>query len=158
MNTIREWALMLCSAFVGSAFIVFLIPEGNVKKTANLVVTLFLLSVVVIPVYGRDSFDVNIPEFSVDDFPENDDYMDNYDNFMLSSGENIIKQQISDLLSNICYDDFDVKVIMTRASDDSILLSDINIFVSESDYAAVNIIRSEVGKLTGLTPQVVVSN
>ena len=148
---------MICSAFVGSAFIVFLIPDGSVKKTANVVVTFFLMAVVVLPIYSSDSFDTDIPEIAVDEFPGNEDYIDNYNSFYLSSGENIIKDQISDLLTDICNDDFDVKVIMSRNSDNSIQLSEINIIISEYDYASVNIISSEIGKLTGLTPQVVIS-
>ena len=62
MDAIKEWAIMLCTVSVGSAFVVFLIPDGNLKKSANIVITLFLLSIVILPVFGKDSFDVEIPD------------------------------------------------------------------------------------------------
>ncbi|MBR3867688.1 MAG: hypothetical protein IKM66_00085 [Clostridia bacterium] len=158
MDAIKEWALMLCTVSVGSAFVVFLIPDGNLKKSANIVITLFLLSIMILPVFGKDSFDVEIPDLSIDDFPDENDYSQNYNDFFITSSELVIIQQIEDILIEICSDNFSVNPTVYTDTNGNIVLSDIHIFVFTSDSDKVNIIKNKVGRLTGIVPEVTVEN
>lgn len=158
MGVIKEWAIMLCSVSVGCAFIVLLIPEGNLKKSANIVITLFMLSVVILPVFGEDGFDVTIPELSIDDFPDENDYMKDFNDFFITSGEFVVRQQIEDMLADICSENFSVNVTVYTDTNGDIALSDIHIFVQTSDSGKVSIIKNKVGKLAGVVPEVIVEN
>lgn len=158
MNGIREWAIMLCSVSVGSAFVAFLIPDGNMKKSVNFVMSLFLLSIVIIPVCGKEAIDMDFPDIAVDSFPDEDDYKLEYDQFFIQSGENVVENQISEILENICKKDFNVKSSLQYNSEGNLVLSDILITVSEDDSHIIETIKSKVKNLTGLIPQVVIGN
>lgn len=158
MDAIKEWALMLCTVSVGSAFVVFLIPDGNLKKSANIVITLFLLSIMILPVFGKDSFDVEIPDLSIDDFPDENDYSQNFNDFFITSSELVVSQQIEDILIEICSDNFSVNPTVYTDTNGNIVLSDIHIFVFASDADKVNIIKNKIGRLTGIVPEVTVEN
>lgn len=158
MDGIKEWAIMLCSVSVGSAFVFFLIPDGNLKKTANVVITLFLLSVVILPVFGEDSFDIEIPDFFIDDFPDESDYLQDFSEFIMARSENVAKQQIADVLSEICSDKYSINVNINPDADGNAVLSDIQITILASDSASVSVIKYEVGKLTGIVPKVMIEN
>ena len=158
MDAIKEWAIMLCTVSVGSAFVVFLIPDGNLKKSANIVITLFLLSIVILPVFGKDSFDVEIPDLSIDDFPDENDYVQDFNNFFITNSKFIVQQQTEDVLSEICSDTFSVNIEVNTDTNSNIVLSDIHIFVQTSDSNKVNIIKNKVGRLTGIVPEVIVED
>lgn len=156
MDGIKEWAIMLCTVSVGSAFVVFLIPDGNLKKTANVVITLFLLSVVILPIFGNDSFDIDVPEISIDDFPDEYDYLQDFSEFFISHSENVARQQITDILSEICSDKFNIHVNVNADADGNAVLSDIHITILPSDSASVGVIKYEVGRITGIVPKVMI--
>lgn len=145
---------MLCVSSVGSAFIVFLIPEGNMKKTANTVITLFLLSIVVFPVSGKELFDIDVPDFSIEDFPDEEEYVNQYDDFILSNSADVVEEHIENILIDICKDEFDLQVEMIKDSSGNFTLYEIHIFVSNDDFVNVRTIESEVAKLTGMHPDV----
>lgn len=158
MDGIREWAIMLCAVSVGSAFVVFLIPDGSLKKTANIVISLFMLSVVILPVFGEDSFDIDVPNFSIDEFPDESDYLQDYNEFFMTTSENVVKKQIDDILSEICSDKFTVYVDLKTDADGNAILSDIHITILPYDSTVVSVIKYEVGKLTGIVPKVMIKN
>jgi len=158
MDAIKEWAIMLCTVSVGSAFIFFLIPDGNLRKSANIVITLFLLSIVILPVFGDDAFDIAIPDISLDDFPDENDYVQDFNNFFITNSKFIVQQQTEDVLSEICSDTFSVNIEVNTDTNSNIVLSDIHIFVQTSDSNKVNIIKNKVGRLTGIVPEVIVED
>ena len=158
MDSIKEWAIMLCTVAVGSAFIVFLVPDGNLKKSANIVITLFLLSIVILPVFGEDRFDVSVPDLSIEDFPDENDYSQKINNFFITSTEFVVQQQIEGILTELCSDNFSVNPTVYTDTNGNIVLSDIHIFVQTTDSGKVNIIKSKIGSLTGIVPEVIVEN
>lgn len=156
MNGIREWAIILCSVSIGSAFIVFLIPDGSMKKSVNFVVSLFLFSVVILPVCGKESLDIELPEISIDEFPDEEDYMLEYSQFLMQSSENIVEKQILKILNELCKSDFSVNVSMKSDSNGDFVLSEIQITVSQEDSNLIETIKSQVKNLSGMIPQVVI--
>lgn len=158
MNDIREWAIMLCSVSVGSVFIAFLIPDGNIKKSVNFAVLLFLMTIVIIPVCGKESIKIDFPDISVDVIPDKEDYQAEYSKFLLSFGENEIKRQIAELLDNICSSDYEIRIESQIDAAGNIVVSGIHIFLSQNDAGCVEKVTSDVKNLTGIVPQVVIDN
>lgn len=156
MDAIKEWAIMLCVVSVGCAFVAFLIPDGNIKKTANMVINLFLLSVVILPIFSENIF--SFPDISMESFPDEDDYLKDFNDYYISSGELVIRQQIKDVLAGICADDFSVNVVVNNDQEGNFVVSEIHIFLNNSDSDKIEIIKNKVGKITGLIPEVIVKN
>lgn len=156
MDAIKEWAMMLCVVSVGCAFVTFLLPDGNLKKTANVVINLFLLSVVILPVFDKDT--LSFPDLYVDDFPDEEDYIQDFNDYYILSGELVVRQQIKDCLTEICTDNFSVNVIVNNDTDGNFVVSEILISLKSSDSGKVEIVKSKVGKLTGIIPEVIVEN
>ena len=60
METIRSWAAMFCAASIVGAFVVFLLPEGNMKKPVQIALSFLLLTVAVWPLSNQ--IDLSLPE------------------------------------------------------------------------------------------------
>ena len=158
MDSIKEWAIMICTVSVGSAFVSFLIPDGNMKKSANIVISLFLLSVIILPVFGENLYNLDIPEIPIDSFPEEDDYLQDFNDFYVGGGELIVRQQIEDMLYDICSEKITTNISFDVDDYGNIRLSEIHIFILSADSGKVNIIKNKVGSLTGIVPEVIVEN
>lgn len=74
MNTVLEFAQNMCFAAVGSAVLSFLLPKGNIAKTAKTVLGVFLIWVMFMPVASFFDIDIaNSTELSVDEYYNNAD-------------------------------------------------------------------------------------
>lgn len=158
MNDIREWAIMLCSVSVGSAFVVFLIPDGNMKKSVNFVISLFLLSIVINPVCGKDSVSIDMPDISVDELPDEEEYQLDYSQFLIEQSEYIVKNQVYEIIDKICSDEYSVEVYVFTDSAGDIVISEIYICLTQQDAVHSETVKSDVENLTGIIPQVVIDN
>ena len=158
MDGLKEWSMTMCIVSVCSAFVVFLIPEGSMKKNVNFVVSLFLLSVMIIPVVNKGETVIELPDISFDNFRDEVDYEIEYNLFLIESCENIAEEKISETLNYLCEKDFYVEVLMQDDSDGNIVFSEITVFISENETVSAEIIRNKVLYLTGITPQVVIES
>lgn len=158
MNDIREWAIMLCSVSVGSAFVVFLIPDGNLNKSVNFVVSLSLLSIVIIPVCGKETVSIDLPDISVYELPDAEEYQFKYSQFLIQHSENVVKNQVYDILDKICTEEYSVEVNVYTDTAGNIVISEIYIFLSQNDSMNSETVKSDVKKNTGIIPQVVIDN
>lgn len=158
MNDIREWAIMLCSVSVGSVFIAFLIPDGNMKKSVNFVISLFLMTISIIPVWGKDSIKFDFPDVSVDKFPDEEEYLIEYSEFLQSFGEEEVQSQISELLEKECVNSYDINIESYFDTAGNIVVSDVKIILSSDDAGVVEKVKTDVKNYTGIVPQVVIDN
>ena len=158
MNDIREWAIMLCSVSVGSAFVVFLIPDGNLNKSVNFVVSLSLLSIVIIPVCGKETVSIDLPDISVYKLPDAEEYQFKYSQFLIQHSENVVKNQVYEILDKICTEEYSVEVNVYTDTAGNIVISEIYIFLSQNDSMNSETVISDVKKHTGIIPQVVIDN
>lgn len=156
MDKIKEWAIMLCVVSVGCSFLVFLLPDGNLKKTADIVINLFLLSVVIIPFFGDNGF--SFPDISISDLPDEEDYMNDFNEYYVASGELTVRQQMNEILNEICTKEFSVDVLICNDDDGNFIISEIQIHVDTSDFSKVDLIKNKVGQHTGIIPEVKVVN
>lgn len=158
MDSIKEWAVMICSLSVGSAFVSFLIPEGSVKKSVNIVISLFFLTMVILPVFGKNTFNLKIPEISADNISDKEDYLQSFNDFYIDNGELVIRQQIEDILKDVCSDNIRLNISLDVDKNGNILLSGIQIYILNTYSGKIDIIKNKVGSLTGVVPEVIVEN
>lgn len=154
MDSVRDFAVMLCSASVAVAFVTYLVPDGALKKTVNSVVTLFFMCMCIIPAFGDGDFDIDFSSLLVDELPDEEDYIADAQDFYLRSGENIVNEQIDELLGNICSADYSFDVDMSFDPDGNLMLQSINITVTQEDSVNIARITTQIGSLTGIKPEV----
>lgn len=156
MDDLREWAVMLCVVAVGSVFLAFLIPDGNIKKTVNFAFSLFLMTIIIIPVCGKSNVRFDFPDISFDELPEQEDYQDDFNAFIQSYGETEIQNLITDKLDEICTGSYELNVESYIDGDGNIVITNIDIYLTEKDSAVKENVKNEVKNLTGIIPQVVI--
>lgn len=154
MSSVRDLAVSLSISSVIVAFVTFLVPDGALKKTVSSVVTLFFMCVCIIPVFGADGTDIDFSSFSLDDLPDEADFIDDSEKFYLQSGESIVSEQIDNELKNICIAEYSFDVEMQADDQGNIVLEKIEITVSKDDSVRMAKIITEIGSLTGMKPVV----
>ncbi len=154
MLQIREWAVKLCVAFIASTFLCFIVPEGRLKKTANNVITLFLLSVIFIPIVDDSIFNAEFSDFEVSYLPEEDDYFADYNSFLIDNSKKLIEDEVKGLLSGICNSKYDVKAEIDLTDDGNIMVKKVLIRITESDMANYKKIISAVSQYNGIDAEI----
>ena len=155
MESLANWAVSFCVVSVLCAFAAFLVPNGSVKKTANVVMTLFMLSVMVIPFSGFDFSDISdLFESSAENREEMDEYTDQLNDYLVEHGKRVTKENIAAELDGICADAYSVEVNMEINADGNPELKQIVVTVSTNDLSKTIIIKSKIGSLTGVVPEV----
>ena len=155
MEGIKTLSMIICSASVCSAFIVFLVPDGNMKKIVNFAVSLFLMSVMIMPVFGKNSIDFEFSDIAVYEFYDNSDFLSEYDCFLTENSKNVVKSEVSAVLADVCKGSFSVDVVMNKNENNEIVIEKIAIYISEIDIVNAAIIKNKIFNLTGLIPEVV---
>lgn len=155
MDSLKNWAAAFCVISVVCAFASFLVPKGSVKKAVNIVMTLFMLSVVIMPINHFSLSELTaLFDARADAQEEFDDYAEELNDYLIESGKQVIKDHIAAELQGICNDAYSVYVDMEIRDDGNPFLTRIVITVSQNDAAKTIIIKSKIGSLTGVVPEV----
>lgn len=151
MDWIREWAVLLCISSVTSGVIVFLIPDGKLRKTANIVISLFMLSTFV-SVFS----DVKLPNGINSTTAKNElyDYSENIDDILIKESQSTAEKIIGDSLNDICNFTYTIETDW-KVNNNEVSLSEIIIKISHADYSKLSLIKTKVGSLTGVIPKVI---
>lgn len=152
MDTIRNWAAMFCAASLVGAFIVFLLPEGNMKKPVQIVLSFLMLFVAVWPL-SKD-IDLSFPELPEEEVAEAEDCSSHLYDVLSRNGQEMIENAVSELLGEICAEPYSVQVTMKQDSDGNIILERIRIRIDREDSVRKSLIQKKVGSLTGVVPEV----
>ena len=158
MSDLREWAVMLCVVSVGCVIVLFLIPDGNMKKSVNFAFSLFLMTIIIIPVCGKSAIEFEFPDISFEEMPALEDYQEDFQKFIQSYGETEIKNQITEILKNICAGVFESEVESYVDASGNIVITNICIFLSAKDSEGVETVKNKVENFTGIIPQVVIDD
>lgn len=125
MENIRSWALMLIFISAGSLIYCFLLPSGNVSKTAKSVISLVVLSSVCLPVFGAfSSFESN--DFSFSSPPPVYDFDDVLLQTVKTETENIIRETVIKY-TNVPYK---TEILIDKTEDGSININYVGITFS----------------------------
>ena len=152
METIRNWAAMFCAASLVGAFIVFLLPEGSMKKPVQIVLSFLLLIVAFWPLSEKLEF--TFSELKEEIPMESEDYSAHLNADISRSGQKLIEDEISGLLKEICAKSYTVHAEMKEDGDGNIALSKITITIAAEDSVRESLIQKRVGDLTGIVPEV----
>ena len=130
MDSLANWATTFCVVSVICAFASFLIPGGSVKKTVNVVMSLFMLSVVAVPFAGFDFSDIaGLFDSEFNGIYEIDGYTEELTEYITENGKRVTKEIIDAELAAICDEKYDTKIRMEINDDGNPELTDIIITV-----------------------------
>lgn len=157
MEKVRIWASVMCLSSVIGAFVIFLVPEGSVKKSVRIAVSVFLLLSLTVPLADADIFSsIEIPALERSDSLE--EYSFTVDAYILNSGKQVVEQSIADCLDRICTQAYTTEIELHVNKQGAIELDAVQITLSGEDAEKKDAIKSEIGSLTGILPEVTVSS
>ncbi len=114
MELIKSWALSICVAAVAITIVQILIPKGNVNKTLEIVLRIFLLSILVSPVLFTVDFKGTVEENFQKEVKRYSQLLQLDMNSMIEEElslqiEEMIKLQLAEI--DVAVKDMDVKVV-----------------------------------------------
>ena len=148
MDTIKQWAVCLCSAVLAAGIIMMLAPEGGTKKILKTVVSIFVLCGIIAPAANLSGI-----HFSVSDKPQEaaqvnaDSLQAAVNQQILTASEENIKKITIDALIAGGINPKTVFVNMDIAEDNSIIINQLDIVLdnAQNQQEAEHIINKTMG-------------
>ena len=152
MTEIKSWAIILCISLIISSVVLFIAPDGSMKKYLSYIISVFILTVVLLPLNNMNFS--HLTEFSAEELIKPDEeYSVLLNEYIYDSTEQVVKNNIKKELDKICSDKYSVEISFEH-SDKQIKAESIKIFISEPDIKNIAVIRKKTGELTGIIPEV----
>ena len=152
MTEIKSWAIILCVSLLISSVILFIAPDGSMKKYLSYIISVFILTVVLLPLSKMDFS--HITDFSAEDMiVPDEEYSAMLNEYIYDGTEQVVKNNIKHELDKICTDNYSVEVTF-KSSRYQIKAEKIIIFINETDIKNIALIRKKTGELTGIIPEV----
>ncbi|MBR5232712.1 MAG: stage III sporulation protein AF [Clostridia bacterium] len=153
MTEIRSWAIMVCISLVISSVIMFISPEGNMNKYMGYIISVFILTVVLLPVTKMDF--TFLSEWKTEEFMVVDEeYSVMLNEYIYEESRNVIEENIKKELDNICEEDFSVDIMIETNEETKLIVKKITIKINRNDMRKISDIRKITGELTGVVPEV----
>ncbi len=153
MDNIKQWAVTICIICITTGVLNFLIPKGTVKKSAEISISLLLL-ISLISIFKSDILSEIYIDYS-------DDIILSYDNdinsYVESMAESEIEKSLKDSLDLICTNDYSIDTVW-NISNNTYQLATVVITISSADKENTEKIKSTVGSVTGVIPEVKTSD
>ncbi len=154
MDSLKEWAAIICSVSVGSVFTVFVIPDGKMKKFAETVVS-FVFLLLVISLVADVDID-KVQKQSADYYFSDEIQEYNSADFYSQSAKEFTENFVCNEISDICSEKFTVKADIFCDDDNVFVLDCITITIDKKDATKVNEIKNKVSLSAGIVPEVVI--
>ncbi len=148
MEEIKNWGLMLLFVSAGCMIYYFLLPSGNVSKTAKTAVSAIILGVICLPVF---SFGEKIGSFSFEEreMPETQ----SFDEMIISSAKKAVENIIDETLLQSGEYEYKTEVFIDKNEDGSINISKVNIIFTNRPENEKEI-REELKEKLGIMPDI----
>lgn len=150
MDKIQDWAVLLCISSVISGMLVFLVPDGKLRKTANIVISVFLLTACVSLFSDKTLLGI---DFDTDLSVNAEIYTENINEYLIEQSKKTTEDLIADELKSICSYPYAVDT-QWNATNNNISLIGVTVAVSSADVSRISGIKTKIGALTGIVPEV----
>lgn len=149
MDNIKQWAITLCIICIASGVLRFLLPDGTVKKCAEVAFAVLLI-LSIISILNNDVFsDINI-DYSEDVILP---YSNGLNTYVEDMAEDEVVNIIKNSLDTVCNTDYHIDVSWENYNS-TYQLTTISVTVYPEDENSIDEIKSTVGSLTGVIPEV----
>lgn len=149
IDNIKEWSVLICISSIISALIYYILPEGKIKKTAQTIFSVFMITVAATIITDVDLFDIDIDNSDINLYS----YELNTDEYIIKQAESKTEKIINDELKSLCTGDYCVSTSWIM-DNNRCVLDNVEIIISEADKVFIPKIRSVVGAITGIIPEV----
>ncbi len=149
MEYIRECAVLLCTASLASGVIVFIIPDGRLKKTADIAVSLLFIGICANFFAADINFDTDIKA----SYEENVKIEENYGEYLKKSAAEVTEKILKNELDKICSGEYTIESDWS-VTESKAELVDIRITINAEDSSKISTIKTKTGSITGVFPEV----
>lgn len=148
MEDIKYWALMMIFISAGSLIYCFLLPSGNVSKTAKSIISLVVLSSVCFPVFGVfSSFESK--DFSFSEAPS----IYSFDDVLISTVKKETESIIYGTVIKYTNVPYETEIFIDKTEDDSINIEYVGITFSAKPQREKEM-REELFEQLSLMPDI----
>lgn len=155
MDFIRSWALTLCLCSLGSALIYFLVPKGSMEKPMRTAISIFLLAAVISPLFkvqGLDLADLQWDEWLISDGVS--EQADEIQSAAEAQFQAIVADSLHAALENAGCAALKIEVKTERNEQLQVSVSEITLFLDETNMAKRQDISALVKSETGIEPKI----
>ena len=131
MEALKGWAIGACMASLAGTVVHFLSPSGNVQRIFKVVISVFFITVLIYP--------IGLLGDGISDITEGYTYPEYYADNVEKIGDVLLQQSINQLelvvesvVEELEITDYEISIKTDIDSDDSIVISSIDVTVSES--------------------------
>lgn len=159
MNEIKNIAIIFCVSAVVSAIAVFLVPDGATKKIYSQIISLFMTSVLIAPLFSTDFSGLGpLNDENIVSDDKEEEYSIMLNEYMLDSGEQIVKQQVDTCVKEICRYGFRTEIAFGIDSSGAAALESVIVYIDAKDAAYSRTIKNRVSEITGIIPEVKIND
>lgn len=148
MSEIKTIIVSVCTAAILSGVTTMIIPNGNIAKAVKTLLALFMIVVLISPLIGKVSLDIDMPPQSAND--QIDDIMSTVQQQMMVKAEETITQQVKTVIEQCEIYDAKIKINMDITEDGRISIRQVGILVPQKDIHLKSIIKQLVDSKLGL--------
>ena len=152
MTEIKTWAVVLCVSLIVSSVVLFISPEGSMKKFLSYIISVYILTVVLLPLTNAD-FSKIIGFSEEKNILPDEEYSVMLNEYIYDNSEKLLTDNIKQELDRICSEEYIVNVRMSE-NGNQIKVESIEILISGIDVRNISMIRKITGELTGIIPKV----
>ena len=150
MNGVNTWSTLICCASIACILVEFLLPPGKVSKVMNMIIGVFMLSVIITPLAeGKNMF-----KFDFDKIKNDSNLESKFDflNKVNSQMENLIEDNMIGIVSGVLKDSGipfkKIEIFMDKNQDNNISINKCKVYIDQNDENLKEKIKNEVeGKL-----------
>lgn len=149
MDKLEQWVITICIICIITGVLSFLIPDGKIRKSLNIAYSLLLLTSVASIFTSADKLDIelNYNNYTVLS------YNNNFDSYITDMADEETEKLICSELDLICIADYSVETEWEN-TDNTYELTQVRVVITQTDKDKIDDIKSAVGKLTGVIPEV----
>lgn len=125
------------------------------KKAMHFVLSLFMLAVAVYPIAGEKILS-GITAGIHNGIEESDSsvFKEKSEEYLLNSAENMVTEQVNGILSELCQYEYHTEITVSLTDSGEVQLNHISVVIEKGDSSAIVLIKTRIGSLTGLVPEV----
>lgn len=155
IDSVRQWVAGICCAAVACTLLELLHPNGNLKKTARFVTTLFFLAVLVLPIKSFHADLSQLPQNNLNATTEQADAVQRLmHSQIIAAAEEQVRQTAHDTITQIHLTPLRIETKIERETDGTYYLSVFDVYLHESDRAYAATVRMRLYRAIGTEPRV----
>lgn len=156
MNELKQWAITVTLCALVGTIVYIITPEGNIKKSVKVVVSIFFIAALLSPFIKGDKIDINLnlnKKYSSESVTDSK-LQDNINKQMLEAAKESTIAEIKSILYSYKIYDGQIEADMDINDKNSIFIKSITIFIDDSENANIEAVKNAIKKEFNLNAEI----